>query len=205
MRTNNTSPFTKKQSSSKKIKKLQAKDLFHKIASLSKIQKRVLNLFIYLSTRLRTMYMKQTWIAQIVGCCRKWAGACIAFLAELGFIYSKRRSYFHGWRTNLYAMKINFFEQKIRHELYTILSALREFQKKFPQLENEDNNIKLTVPIVREMVDDPPPKQEQPDVMSWTIDDIMSLRSKNNRNVVPSVDRSAGRTSTGFKKIGSFL
>ena len=138
---NNNLNCSRKQVSSKKLfkrlekrKHLEALDL---IASLSYYQKRILNLFIHLAPRLKSLYFSQAWVSRIVGCGRQWANECIQLLSALGFIISKRRRFYYGWRTNIYSLNPIFFKEATAYEFYPLLPALRQFLKQTTQLEND--------------------------------------------------------------------
>lgn len=192
--------------SSKKLKKLLLRDLFHKIAGLSKTQIRILNYFIYMASRVRSMYMSQSHIALVAGCTREWANKCIVLLSGLNLIYSKHRNYYYGFRTNLYALKINFFKGEIAHELFTILSSLRSFAKQFTQLENVKHIITSTTTTTTLNQSKKPPNQEPPDVMNMTLADIMALRSPKRQISVPTPTQGVNRARvSGFKRIGDCL
>jgi biotin operon repressor len=155
-------------------------DLFQTIADLSTAQQRILNYLIYTAQRVPTLYMSQDHIAKVAGCCRQWANECIQKLKDLGLIFSERRRYFYGWRTNIYGLRINFFKDSIRRELYTLLSSLRisygsRFSKKTTQLENEQDinnkSILSRVSTEPEMKEKLTPQADPPDpmTMSWDI------------------------------------
>lgn len=160
---------------SKQIKRFQQKDLFHKVAQLTGFKKTILNLYVHMSRKVRTMYMSQAWVASVVGCSREWANKCIQFLSAIGLLISKRRRYSYGWKTNIYGVNHALFTNSNIHELYTILSALRPFRKVFTQREVEEYNYSNSE---QQNEKNPQKGEEVTDVMSWNLNDILALGSK---------------------------
>lgn len=202
----------KKYLPTKKRLKLLAKDLFHIIANLSKAQRRILNYFIYLRKRLpfKALYPSQSHIARVVGCCRQTANKCIQIVNALGLLISKPRPYFNGYRTNIYDVPTFFFKAQIKHELYTLLSSLREFPKKATQLEIVNINSKSNYvedSIQTDKKDENlTPEQDPPDPMSWSIDVFRQLATRN-EPIRPSVAQTptAQKRSGGFKRLGGLF
>ena len=182
MKTNNSLKLIAGQEiSPANSKKRLQEELFQKIVKLSNHQNRTLNYFCYMTQRLggRSMYMSQSHIAKVVGCTREWANKCIKFIADLGLIISKHRRYFYGWRTNVYALKINIFCKEIVHELYTHLSSLRDLEKKFTQLENVNKIILNYREEILVKVIDLPKNEDPPDGYDMTLSELRAWKAKN--------------------------
>jgi len=160
---------------SKKYSKLQAKDFFHKVAQLSDKQKKALNYLIYMAQRVPCLFVSQSTIARYVGCVREWVCKNIVpMLTMLGLLVSKRQKYQYGFKPNVYMISPKFFKPEIIHELFPVLSSLRDLRKKFTLLSNEID-IK-TISSTNSKIDNQKEERKTIDVMSWSIQDILNLR-----------------------------